>query len=255
MGRGRSWAGVGLILGMLWGASGAELHAADRAAAPELSAEQIEQIVREYLLREPEIIYEALQELQRRQAAAATERQQAAIRDNHDALFANPAAPTAGNPNGGVTLVEFFDYRCTYCRRVVGSLQTLLETTDDLRIVFKELPILGEDSVRASRAALASQKQNRYVPFHFALMTADDLSLPAIRAMAAELGMDPDRLEADMAAPEVSQAIEVNFRLAGELGIEGTPAFIIDDQLIPGAVDLARLEQLIDDARENCATC
>ena len=255
MWRDRSWVGFCLILGMLWGASGAELRAADQAASPELPAEQVERIVREYLLREPEIVYEALQELQRRQTAAAAERQQAAIRDNHDALFANPAAPVAGNPNGGITLVEFFDYRCTDCRRVVDSLRTLLEMEDDLRVVFKELPILGEDSVRASRAALASQKQDGYVPFHFALMSAEDLSLPALRAMASELGMDPDRLEADMAAPEVSQAIEANFQLAGVLGIEGTPAFVIDDQLIPGAVDLARLEQLIDDARANCATC
>jgi protein-disulfide isomerase len=253
--RSRSWAGFCLIIGMLWGLSGAELRAADGATSSELPAEQIERIVREYLLREPEIIYEALQELQRRQTAAAAERQQAAIRANHDALYADPDAPVGGNPDAGVTLVEFFDYRCTYCRRVVDSMRTLLDTNTDLRVVFKELPILGEDSVRASRAALASKKQNGYVPFHFALMTSQDLSLGAIRRMAADLGMDPDRLEADMVSPEVSQEIEANMRLAGELGIEGTPAFVIDDQLIPGAVDLARLEALIDYARANCATC
>jgi protein-disulfide isomerase len=156
---------------------------------------------------------------------------------------------TVGNLQGDVTLVEFFDYRCAYCRRVVSSVRALLDEDRALRMVFKELPVLGPDSVRAARAALASRRQDRYVPFHFALMTADDLSLEGIRAIARSVGLDPDQLEADMAAPEVMAAIEANYALANELGIEGTPAFVIGDQLIPGAVDKARLQQLLDQAR------
>ncbi|HEX2478881.1 MAG TPA: DsbA family protein [Geminicoccaceae bacterium] len=217
--------------------------------AADLSVEQVEKIVREYLLREPEIVYQALQELQRRQAAAEAERQQAAISDNQRELLNDPMSPVGGNPDGDVTLVEFFDYRCAYCRRVVSSMRALLDEDRELRVVFKELPVLGPDSERAARAALASRRQGGYVPFHFALMAADDLSLPGIRAAAEAVGLDADRLEADMAAPEVNAAIQANYALANELGIEGTPAFVIGTQLIPGAVEKARLEELIREQR------
>ena len=224
--------------------------AATRAEQPaDLSVQQIEKIVREYLLREPEIIYQALEELQRRQAEAEAARQQAAIAENRSELLKDPASPVGGNPDGDVTLVEFFDYRCAYCRRVVSSMRALLDEDRDLRVVFKELPVLGPDSERAARAALASRRQGGYVPFHFALMAAEDLSLQGIRAAAEAVGLDPDRLEADMSAPEVNAAIQANYALANELGIEGTPAFVIGTQLIPGAVDRARLEQLIREAR------
>jgi protein-disulfide isomerase len=223
--------------------------AADDAA--ELPAAEIEKIVRDYLMREPEVIYEALQELQRRQAEQQAERQRLALLESRDELVADPATPVAGNPDGDVTLVEFFDYRCGYCRRVVSSVQALLDQDDGLRVVFKELPVLGEDSVRAARAALASQKQDAYMPFHFALMRADDLSEQGIMKIADRLGMDTERLRADMAAPEVDQAIEANYQLANLLGIEGTPAFVIGDELVPGAIDRTRMEALIRDARSS----
>jgi protein-disulfide isomerase len=225
------------------------LAAAAQADEPKLPAAEVEKIVRDYLLREPEVVYEALQELQRRQAAAAEARQREAIAANQSQLLDAAHDPVGGNPDGDVTLVEFFDYRCAYCRRVVPSMQALLDEDRDLRVVFKELPVLGPDSVRAARAALASRKQDGYVPFHFVLMAADDLSMEGIRAAAAEVGLDPDRLESDMSAPDVLAAIEANYALANELGIEGTPAFVIGDQLIPGAVEKARLEQLIREAR------
>ena len=222
---------------------------AEPAAAADLPVEQIEKIVREYLLREPKVVFDALQELQRQEAEATAARQRAAIAANRNKLLDDPLTPVGGNPDGDVTLVEFFDYRCTYCRRVVSSMRELLDEDDGLRVVFKDMPVLGPDSVRAARAALASRKQDGYVPFHFALMASDDLSLAGIRAIAKGVGLDPDRLEADMEAPEVSAVIEANYALAHELGIEGTPAFVIGDQLIPGAVEKARLEQLIDEAR------
>jgi protein-disulfide isomerase len=225
------------------------ISAAAPAAEHELSAERIEKIVREYLLREPEVIYEALQELQRRQTEAAAARQREAIAANQSELLEASHTPVAGNPSGDVTLVEFFDYRCAYCRRVVSSMRELLDEDRGLRVAFKDLPVLGPDSVRAAKAALASRAQDGYVPFHFALMATDDLSMAGIRAAASSVGLDPDRLEADMASPEVAAAIEANYTLANELGIEGTPAFVIGDQLIPGAVDKARLEQLIREAR------
>lgn len=229
--------------------SSAQTLAEERDEAAELSADRIESIVRDYLMREPEIIYEALQELQRRQNEAAAERQRQAVVANRDELHHDPAAPVGGNPDGDVTLVEFFDYRCMYCRRVVSSMQALLEDDDELRVVFKELPVLGEESVRAARAALASREQGEYVPFHFALMRADDLSEGAILELAADLGLDPQQLREDMRGPKVEAAIQANYSLANKLGIEGTPAFVIGDQVIPGAIDQARMRQLIEEAR------
>jgi protein-disulfide isomerase len=241
------WVSACLMIGTMLAAS--DPGRTEPAEAADLPVEQIEKIVREYLLREPEVVYDALQELQRRQAEAAAARQRAAIAENQDELLDDPTSPVGGNPDGDVTLVEFFDYRCAYCRRVVSSMRALLADDRALRVVFKELPVLGPDSVRAAQAALASRKQDGYVPFHFALMAADDLSLAGIRAVAEEVGLDADQLEEDMAAPDVLEAIEANYALANELGIEGTPAFVIGDQLIPGAVDKARLEQLISQAR------
>lgn len=235
---------VGLILG--WSA---DRSAGAEEAKVDLPVEQIETIVREYLLREPEVVFEALQELQRRQAAAAAAEQRAAVIANRTELLNDPAAPVGGAPEASVTLVEFFDYRCAYCRRVVSSMRALLDENPDLRIVFKELPVLGADSVRASKAALASHNQDGYVPFHFALMTSDDLSMAGIRATAQGVGLDPDQLETDMAAPEIAAAIDANYALASKLGIEGTPAFIVGDELIPGAVEKSRLEELIEQAR------
>ena len=227
----------------------AVLARAEPAAAADLTVEQIEKIVRDYLLREPKVVFDALQELQRQEAEATAARQTAAIAANQKKLLDDPLTPVGGNPDGDVTVVEFFDYRCTYCRRVVSSLRELLDEDDGLRVVFKDMPVLGPDSVRAARAALASRKQDGYVPFHFALMASDDLSPAGIRATAKGVGLDPDRLEADMEAPEVSAVLEANYALAHELGIEGTPAFVIGDQLIPGAIEKARLEHLIDEAR------
>ena len=166
----------------------------DAKAVSDLPVEQVEEIVRDYLMREPEIIYQALEELQRRQAAEKAEQQKQMLTSRRDELENDPATPAVGNLEGDVALVEFFDYRCGYCRRVLSSMQALMEEDDQLKVVFKELPVLGEDSVRAARAALASQQQDEslYLDFHLALMTADDLSAGGIRAIAADIGLDPE---------------------------------------------------------------
>ncbi|MEL6961157.1 MAG: DsbA family protein, partial [Pseudomonadota bacterium] len=223
-------------------------HADD---AVDLPVDQVEEIVRDYLMREPEIIYQALEELQRRQAAEQAERQQQMLLSRRDDLENDPATPIAGNPEGDVALVEFFDYRCGYCRRVLSSMQALMDEDDKLKVVFKELPVLGDDSVRAARAALASRAQNEalYLDFHLVLMTARDLSLAGIRSLADNIGLDPDQLEQDMNSDEVSAAIDANYELASALGIEGTPAFVIGDTIVPGAVDKSRLAALIQEAR------
>jgi protein-disulfide isomerase len=241
--------GVGAVCSLLLGALPGPAPAEDTPGPSELPVDRIEEIVRDYLLREPEVIYEALQELQRRQQVAAAERQKAAIAANEALLFDDPETPFGGDADAEVTLVEFFDYRCTYCRRVVGAMQALLQDEAGLKIVFKDLPVLGEDSVRAARAALASREQDGYLPFHFALMQAKDLSHAGIMAVASDVGLDAERLAQDMQDPAIQRAIDANYALADELGIEGTPAFVIGDQLIPGAVGEAQLRQLIDQQR------
>jgi protein-disulfide isomerase len=246
-----AWAGGCLVAGLVATASAS----AQEQPKVELPADQIEAIVRDYLLREPEIIYQALQELQRRETAAEEARQKEALTAKRDVLFRRAATPVVGNPDGDVTLVEFFDYRCGYCRKVVGSVQALVERDEDLRVAFKEFPILGEDSVRAARAALAAERQGLYMPFHVALMAADDLSMDGIMQVAAGVGLDTGQLAQDMALPEIQAEITANYELARELGIEGTPAFVVGDNLIPGAVSEERLTALIDEARTNCATC
>jgi protein-disulfide isomerase len=212
---------------------------------------EVEAIVREYLLREPDVIYEALQVLQQRRAVAAAEQQRQAIAANDQELYLDPNTPALGAEEPEVVLVEFFDYRCTYCRRVVDSVQALLDGEPGLRIMFKELPVLGPDSVLAARAALASDIQGGYRDFHFALMGAEDLSRESILRIAREVGLDVNRLEADMDSEQIGELIDRNYRLASQLGIEGTPAFVIGDELIPGAVDQARLRELIEEARSS----
>ena len=223
------------------------------AQAPQptpLTREQVEQIVRDYLLRNPEVILEAVQSLEDKRRAQAETAQRAAVSAKRDAILKDPDAPVAGNPNGDVTLVEFFDYRCPYCKRVAEPLAELLKADRNLRFVYKELPILGPESVVASRAALAARAQGKYQPMHDALMRArGTLDEQAVFRIAGEVGLDVGRLKADMARPEITAMLDRNLKLAKDLGLNGTPAFVIGDRVIPGAVDLDTLKQLVADAR------
>jgi protein-disulfide isomerase len=207
------------------------------------------QRVRDYLLRHPEVITEALQVLEQRRRAAEAEALKRALATRRDELLRDPDAPVAGNPSGSVTLVEFFDYNCPYCRRVAPTVSGLIEDDADLRVVYKEIPILGPDSRFAARAALAARKQDRYVSFHDALMQAQRADQYSVMAIARQVGLDVERLERDMADPAIEAAIERNLELANALGITGTPSFVIGDSVVPGAVDRKTLETLIDQAR------
>jgi protein-disulfide isomerase len=211
-----------------------------------------EQRVREYLLKNPEVIMEALQVLQERQRAAEAETAKRTIAEHSDDILNDPAAPVGGNPAGDVTLVEFFDYNCPYCRRVAPTVAELEETDPGLRLVYKEFPILGPASQFAARAALASRKQGKYVPFHNALMqAAEQVTEESVIEIAGTVGLDTEQLRADMRAPEIQEAIVRNLRLANALGITGTPSFVIGQEIVPGAADLRTLQGLIADARRN----
>lgn len=214
-----------------------------------LPVEEVERIVKEYLLREPEILYQALQELQRRRDAAEAERQKMMLDERREELVANPDDPVLGDPRGDVTLVEFIDYRCGYCRSMAPALRALLDQDRRVRLVIKEFPILGPDSTTAARAALAAKRQGRYGELHWALLQSKDLSEGAILDMARRLGLDAERLARDMRDPAIDRQLEKVRALADALGLSGTPSFVIGDTLIPGAAPVARLAELIGRAR------
>jgi protein-disulfide isomerase len=226
---------------------------ADGALSP-AQAESVRESVRDYIRENPEIIEEALQALQERSAAEAEMRTRQTIAALQDDLFHHPDAPVGGNPDGDVTLVEFFDYRCGYCKRVHPTVQELLARDSNIRLVYKELPILGADSVFAARAALAAHRQDpaKYSQLHDALMeTRGSLDEASVMQIAAEVGLDPARLRQDMAAPEIDAAFQRNFRLAQALEISGTPSFVVGDTLVPGVASLETFQQLVARARED----
>lgn len=228
--------------------------AADAASAlSEGEAKAVEALVRQYILDHPEVIIESMQNYQIRQQLAEQEAATAALAANRDEIKNDASAPVAGNPRGDVTVVEFFDYRCAYCKRVLPSVRELLESDKNIRYVFKELPILGPDSVTASRAALAAWKiaPEKYFAFHTALMEArGDLGEDQVLQIAEKVGLDRKKVKAGMAAPEVEKAIQRNLELAQKLRVQGTPAFVVGDALVPGAVDLEQLKELVASARK-----
>ncbi len=212
--------------------------------------EGIENIIRSYLMQHPEVLIESLTVYQQRQRQAEVLRQHQSVIDQRPALFADPDSPVIGNPDGDIVMVEFFDYRCPYCRRVVGPVREIIESDGNISVVMKEWPILGPQSVQAARAALAAVSQGKYEEFHFALMTEPgDMSDAHIRSVARAVGLDVKRLERDMKSDEIDEMLRRNRDLASTLGIRGTPAFVIGDTLVPGALDLNELRRLVAQLR------
>jgi protein-disulfide isomerase len=173
------------------------------------------------------------------------------IRDRRREIFDDPATPVGGNPQGDVTVVEFFDYQCPYCKQVRPAIQKLLDQDRKLRFVYKEFPVLGEQSDIAAHAALAARLQGKYEAFHDVLMAAKGrISEDAVFRIAGSVGLDVDRLKHDMTNPEIDQSLSANRALAKALDLRGTPGFIIGDHVIPGAIDLDALKTMVADARK-----
>lgn len=220
-------------------------------AAAEMDRAEVEKIVREYLLANPEILNEMIAELQEREQMSASEKARTGIAQNKEALYNDGFSHVAGNPNGDVTLIEFFDYRCGYCRKVRADLLTLMEQDSGVRLILKELPILSETSHEAAKAAIAAQNQggDLYWKYHQAMLEADGLDSAAIYDIAADVGLDVARLKTDMEDPAVEKKIEQTHDLASKIGVDGTPAFIIGDKLVPGALDADGLKELVEAQR------
>jgi protein-disulfide isomerase len=211
---------------------------------------EIVQILRDALKTDPSILRDAVTSLQADDQARDAAEQRTKLAANRQALTGDAADPMAGNPKGDVTLVEFYDPRCPYCRRMLPSIQALLQKDRGLRWVYKDIPVLGEASVMESRAILAAARQGAYLKMQDALMTNPAQPGPEmIRDTARRIGIDPDRLEADMKSTAVTQKISANLALSHDLRIDGTPVFIVGDEVIPGAVNQDALEAAISAAR------
>jgi protein-disulfide isomerase len=221
-----------------------------RPAPGDLPVEAIERIIRDYLLRNPELLRDALQVLEQRQREAEAARAKQAILRHREEILRDPDSPVGGNPDGDATVVEFFDYRCPYCRTFARTLADVEREDSQLRVVYKEFPILGPGSVLAAKAALAAREQGKYFPLHRALMQAGgEFSEARILDIAASVGLDAERLRKDMQAPRVEAALRRNHALARALGINGTPAFVIGDELVVGVMEAATLKAWIAKAR------
>lgn len=234
------------VVGLLAGAFGGVL--AVRMSAPagtDMAA------VREHIIANPDIVRDAILELQRREEQAEARSRQDLIAEHAEEIFRSPRDYVAGNPDGDITIVEFFDYNCVYCRRALDDMNRLLETDPQLRFVLKEFPILGPGSVDAARLAIAAQKQGRYLDYHRAMLAAEG-RLDGGRALdiAGEIGLDVERLKADAAAPEIDETIRGVHALASLLGVNGTPGYVIADEIIPGALGFEVLAEKIAEARQ-----
>ena len=200
----------------------------------------------------------AEREHERRLKAEEDQKREGALVANADAIFKSPHDLVAGNPEGDVTMVEFFDYNCSWCKKGLPEVMSLIEKDKNLRLVLKEYPIFGGDSDYAAMAALASKAQGKYWEFHLAMLSHEGkLARDDVDAIAKAQGLDVDRLKADMNSPEIAQIIAANQRLAQSLNINGTPAFIIDQTVVPGYLPVDGLMAAIDEVRRSggCKLC
>jgi protein-disulfide isomerase len=231
------------------------------AMADEFSDAQKEElgtIIRDYLMKNPEVLGEAIQELQQRQTQAENAARKNALVAKAAAVFHQNGDLIGGNPDGKVTVVEFFDYNCGYCRKAFGDVMKMIGEDKDIRLVMKEFPILGAGSTYAARAALASRKQGKYWEYHVALMSHEGkIDEAAADEIAASVGLDVKKLKTDMSGDEITAVIDSNMSLAVALNIQGTPAFVIDQTIIPGAVGYDGLMGAVKQVRDNggCQLC
>jgi len=208
--------------------------------------QSIDHMIERYIQTHPEVIEQSLQALEAKREAEEKTRQKAALASKQNELLNDPGSPVSGNLSGNVTLVEFFDYRCGFCKRAAGAVTQLQQEDPRVRVVYKDLPILGEASELAAKAALASKIQGKHQTFHEALLASTgDMTKESILAIATEVGLDARQLETDMAKPDLQTVIERNRSLAKDLGISGTPGFIVGTELVPGALDLKGLKDLV----------
>jgi len=241
------------VLAAVIALAGAAPAAAQSFSEPQ--REEIGKIVREFLLKHPEVLQEAIAELEKRQANADAEKARGAISTHADALFNSPRQVTLGNPQGDVTFVEFFDYNCGYCKRALADMMELMSKDPKLKVVLKEFPVLGPASVEVAQVAVAVRMQDKtggkkYLEFHQKLLSGrGQVDKARALAVAKEIGLDMARLEKDLKSDEIAKTLDESMKLAEALGMNGTPSYVIGKDIVIGAVGLQALSQKIQAAR------
>jgi protein-disulfide isomerase len=238
----------------LAGLTGALAGSAMAQSFSEAQRGEIEEIIKSYLIAHPEVLQDVIAEIDKRQAEAESEKHKQGVKEYSKVLFYSPRQVTLGNPGGDVTMVEFFDYNCGFCRRALADMLGLMKQDPKLRVVLKEFPVLGPGSVEAAQVAVAVRMQDRdgkkYLEFHQKLLGGRGQADRAHALEAAkEVGLDMARLEKDMASDEVKATIDENMKVAEALGLNGTPSYVIGQGVVVGAVGLAALKEKVDAAR------
>lgn len=243
--------GAALLAAAVWGVLNVTSVTAAESALSPAQREEISKLIHDYIMENPSVVMDALTAHQQNEREGELKKFGQIFAEKKDTIL-NGGSPFAGNPEGDVTIVEFFDYSCGYCKRAVDDITGILEKDKNVKIIFKDFPILSEASNLAAKWALAAHKQGKYFDFHVALMkhkgTYDDAALGEI---AKSLGLDADQLRKDAQDPEIAGMLEADRQLAQDLGIRGTPGFIIGDTLSPGYIGLDAMLQMVDDMRKN----
>jgi protein-disulfide isomerase len=212
---------------------------------------ELEKIIRETLEKNPDIIMNAAQAYQQKQALDAEKKAAEAVVKSKDKLFNNPKDGVDGNPKGTIQIVEFFDYNCGFCKKAHEPIKELIKTEKDVKIIYKQLPILAESSKTAAKAVLAAGLQGKYVPMHDAVLdhkgAIDESSLMSI---ATKAGVDKDKMKKDMEGSEVAAQLSASMELGSEIGARGTPTFVFGDKVVPGAISLDEMKKIIEEMRK-----
>lgn len=245
------------LLGMAAALALALVSSPSRAEMDAAQKEEIGQIIHEYILAHPEILDEAAQALQEKRDKELASAQQKAIEEKASTIFDSKNQMVLGNPDGEITLVEFFDYNCTYCRRAVSDMSALLDANPDLRVVMKEFPILSEGSVEAARISVAVKElaPDKYLDFHRELFSRPgQASATKALEIATDLGLDTDALRIAAKAQDVTAGLQEVHQLATDLGISGTPSYVIGQEIVPGAIGYDGLQAKVSAIRQCGAT-
>lgn len=225
---------------------------ATRAAAEGITKENLGPAVREYLLANPEVVIEAVEAYQKKQEMADAAKAQENLKTHKDFLYKadKDATPEVGNPDATVTVVEFFDYNCGYCKRALKEVQAVLAEDKDVRFVLKDMPILSPQSQTAAHWSLAAQRQGKYFEFHQKVMNHQGgISETSLAEIAKEVGLDVEKMKKDAADPKIAEIVMQNVKVATDLGLRGTPAFIINDRVIGGYIELEEMKRIISEVR------
>ncbi|MDR3326050.1 MAG: DsbA family protein [Rhodospirillaceae bacterium] len=214
--------------------------------------EAVKKIVHDYIMNNPSIITGAIEALRQKEKLAVEIRASKALFERKSEIFDDPKSPVLGNTNGDLTIVEFFDYRCSYCKDMLDVIMNTVKTDGKIRLVMKELPILGPNSIMISRAALAAHNQNKYEEFHITFMRLKgSITDKTMLRIANSIGINDKKLKKDMNNDRIDTLLKNNLQLANALNIDGTPIFIIGNKIIPGTISLQALKQIIDQARKS----